>query len=475
MKIAARILFIQTQPFAYPGLYYICGTLKSAGFEYDVLTGNYYKIIAKRINIFKPDIIGFPCMTGMHKNVLQIAELIKKDFPRSKILLGGIHPTLFPQIINNENVDFICRGEGEWPVLELLQAVQANSSSFNIPNISWKKEGNVHHNKMRPLINPLDDIPFPDYSIYSKVPSIINDTYPAVFMTRGCPFSCTYCHNSKQIEIYKDMGKYVRSFSIPRILNEVESAILHYPRARAVFLGADTLGYDINWLSELLTKYHYKFNIPYTCLIRPELINKELIKLLKKTNCHMIAFGVESGSERIKKEILKRNYTNEHVIQAANILRENGINFRTYNIVGYPTETREEMFSTLKLNMEIKAPFPWCSIYTPYPETKLAEFCVERGFLDKNFTYDDVPFSFFNDTILKNVDRNFILNIHSFFQIAVLFPRLFPFIKKLIGFKHNIFFKFIFKAAYSYVCIKSEKRSIYSFIRLALANRKFFK
>ncbi len=471
----ARILFVQTQSFAYPGLYYICGALKSAGHDYNVLAGNRYKIIAERIKIFNPDVIGFPCLTGMHKEVLGIASVIKKDFPHCKILLGGIHPTLFPQVINDSSVDFICRGEGEWPTCDLLGAIDSGATSFDIPNISWKNKGNVCHNEMRPLVDPLDSLPLPDYSIYSDVPAIAGDTYPIVFTTRGCPFSCTYCHNSNQREIYAGKGKYVRSPSVERILVEVEEAIFNYPKTRAVFLAADTFGHDMGWLRELLKNYHSKFDVPYTCLIRPEFINKELAELLEETNCHMIAFGVESGSDRIKRELLNRNYTNNQIVQAANLLKQHKINFRTYNIIGLPSETRDEMISTLKLNMDIGPSFPWCSIYTPYPETKLSEFCVAKGYLDKDFTYDDVPSSFFNDTVLKNVDRNFILNLHSFFQTIVLFPKLFFFIKYLLKLSHNRFYKFIFKAVYSYVCIKSEKRSVYSFLKLAFANRKFFK
>ncbi len=471
----ARILFIQTQQIAYAGLYYICGVLKSKGHQYDVIVHNRFEKIVSHINDFRPEVIGFPCLTGLHRDILRISSRIKNEFPNCKILLGGIHPTLFPQIIYDPNIDFICRGEGEWPTCDLLDAIDANSTSFNIPNIFWKENGAVHSNEMRPLIDPLDSLPFPDYSIYKRIPSIAGDTYPAVFMTRGCPFSCSYCHNSNQRKIYKGKGKYVRSFSIERILSEIENVLLHYPKTRAVFLGADTLGNDLNWLNELLTRFHSSFDVPYNCLIRPEFINKKLAKLLKATNCHMVAFGIESGSERVRKDILKRNYTNDQIVDAANLLKQYGINFRTYNIIGFPTETPNEMLSTIELNIKIKPSFPWCSIYTPYPETKLSEFCMSHGYLDEHFTYDDVPLSFFNDTILKNVDRNFILNLHSLFQTIILFPQLLPLFKWFLKIPHNRLFKFIFKAVYSYICIKSEKRSIYSFLKLAFANRKFFR
>lgn len=470
----ARILFVQLQPYAYPGLYYICGALKASGHEYEVIAGSDFAVATAKVRAFNPSVIGFPCFTGIHKDVLKMAAFLKKEFPQKKILLGGIHPTLFSQIIEDENVDFICRGEGEKPICELLDAMDSGRRSFDIPNISWKENGKIHENEMRPLIDPLDNLPFPDYSIYSAIPSIAGDTYPAVFMIRGCPFSCTYCHNSNQKKLYSGKGKYVRSFGVQRVLAEIESLLKFYPKARAVFLGADTLGIDMDWLTDLLTKYRDRFKLPYTCLIRPEFINENLVRLLKKTNCHMLAFGIESGSQRVRKELLERNYTNRQLVDAANLLKKYNIGFRTYNMIGFPTETHEEMFETLKLNMMIRSRYPWCSIFTPYPETKLSEFCLENGYLDRGFSYDDVPTSFFNGSVLKNVDKNFILNLHSFFQITVLFPALFPITVRLIRLPHNKFFRFIFKATYSYVCIKSENRSVYSFLRLALANRKLF-
>lgn len=470
-----RILIIQIQPYAYPGIYYICGALRFRNHDYKVIATDNQAEIAECIRTFEPDLIGFPCLTGIHREVLRVAGEIKEVFPQSLILLGGIHPTLFPQVLADKNIDFICRGEGEWPTCELLEAIVAGASQFNIPNISWKHDDVIENNEMRDLIDPLDSLPLPDYSIYSDVSVIANDTYPAVFMTRGCPFSCTYCHNSNQKQVYQGKGIYVRTFSIDRILTEVKEVLKCYPKARAIFFGADTLGTNLVWLRQLLTRYHKRFNLPYTCLIRPEFINEDLVKLLKETGCHMIAFGIESGSEKIRKEILGRYYSNDQIIKSAELLRRYGIKFRTYNMVGLPTETREQMLETLELNIKIRPDFPWCSIYTPYPETKLANLSIASGCLDHGYSYDDIPTSFFNGSILKNIDNNFILNLHALFQLTVLFPALYPLVKKIMSWPHSDIFRFVFKVVYSVVSIRSENRSVYSFVRLAFANRKLFK
>ena len=189
----------------------------------------------------------------------------------------------------------------------------------------------------------------------------------------------------------------------------------------------------------------------------------------------MIAFGVESGSERVRRELLNRKYSNSEIVRAAAILKKYAIRFRTYNIVGFPSETRAEMLATLNLNLKIRPDFPWISIFTPYPGTRLAEFSINRGYLSKDFNYDQVPTSFFNDTLLKNVDRNFILNFHSLFQALVLWPSLYPVLKRFLTAKHNNLFRLVFKAVYAYTCIRSENRSVASFLGLALANRKLFR
>jgi len=471
----ARILFLQVQLFPYPGLYYICGALKAAGHEYRVAAGNHPEAVEREIRAFRPQVIGFPAMTGIHREILKAAERIKEFHPEGKILLGGIHPTLFPQVLENPSVDFICRGEGEFPTVELLDALEGKRELSSVMNVWYKEGGVVRENPMRPLVDPLDTLPAPDFSIYRHIPAIAHDTYPAVFMVRGCPYSCTYCHNSNQRSVYRGLGRYVRRFSVGRVLEEAEGALASYPEARALFLGADTLGMDMPWLTELLTRFRMRFSIPYACLVRPEFITEELARLLQETGCHMVAFGIESGSERVRGELLERRYTNEQLEKAARLLKDHGVGFRTYNIIGFPGERREEMLATLELNLKIKPDFPWCSIYTPYPQTRLADYCVENRYLAPTFSFDDVPLSFFNDTLLKGVERRVILNLHSLFQLTVLFPRLYPLVKRTLDWPHTAVHRLVFKAVYARVCIRSENRTFLSFLRLALANMRLFR
>jgi len=468
----ASILLNQLQKYPYPGLYALCGSLRAAGCRYEVLATADSKKLVERVRSMQPDVVGFTCMTGSHRQVLDAAAAVKRSFPHIPVLLGGVHPTLFPAIVEDENVDFVCRGEGEQATVELLRAIEQGRSASDVRNISWKADGEVVHNPLRPLAAPLDALPFPDYSVYRDDPVISSDTYPVVSMIRGCPFSCSYCHNSKLRDLFGGLGSYVRALSIERILDEVEAALRWYPNTRAVNLGADTLGADFGWLHDLLTRYHRRFDVPYTCLVRPEFITEDLVRLLSQTGCHMLAFGIESGSERVRKELLGRNYSNERLLEIGRLLKRHGIRCRTYNVIGFPTETREEMLATLDLNIQLAPEYPWCSIFTPYPGMELAAFAISRGELDPSFDFDQVPVSFFSETVLDRPDRAFISNLHALFQAVVLVPALRRTLEPLLALPPGALHRLVFKTTFVSTWLRSERRSLTNLVTLGWANRR---
>lgn len=468
----SSILLVQLQKYPYPGLYALCGALREAGCRYEVLASADDLEIVERVRSFGPDVVGFTCMTGSHRQVLAAAAAVKRATPGTPVLLGGVHATVFPSILDDENVDYVCRGEGEQTTVELLQAVVEGRDVREIRNISYKDGPEVVHNPLRPLANPLDSLPFPDYSIYRDDPVISTDTYPLVFMTRGCPFSCGYCHNSEIRGLYQGLGPYVRSLSNDRILDEVEAALRWYPNTRAVNLGADTLGADMDVLTDLLTRHHRRFDVPYTCLVRPEFITEDLVRLLAETRCHMLGFGVESGSERVRKELLGRGYSNERLLWIGRLLKRHGIRFRTYNVIGFPTETRQEMLSTLDLNIQLAPEYPWCSIFTPYPGTELANFAISQGYLGPSFDFDQVPVSFFSDTVLEGVDREFIHNLHALFQTAVLVPGARRWLPTLLDRPPSAVHRLVFKATFASIWLRSERRSLSNLAKIGWANRE---
>jgi len=457
---------IQFQYAPYAGIAYLNSAACSSGHEFILHMGSDVQNIVHKINLVKPDIIGFSTMSPFYKETLSIASQIKNTFDIPTIL-GGPHPTLFPEIINDACVDIICRGEGEFALIELLNALRDKNPYYDIKNLWVKHNGNVYKNELRPLTDPLDQIPLVDWSCY-KSTSIANSP-PIAFLIRGCPYSCTYCFNASMRELYKGKGKYLRQFSVGRSILEIKEALKVFNHSPVLFT-SDSFGIDLEWTDALFTEYSKITDLQFVLLIRPELATEECVRLLARHGCRSVALGVESGSERVRKEIMHRNYPNKLLMDVADRLHRHGIEFRTYNMLGLPSETEEELWETIDINIRMKTDYPRATIFTPMPNTKIVEIAKELGYLNMDFSFESIPDSVFSGTILKKLDNDKTLNSLYFFQTLIIFPKIRGFIKFLMRFKPNIFYKLWFYLVYAHLHKKLEQRKLIPYIRYLISN-----
>lgn len=470
-----KILMIQPQAAPYPGTAYLCGAARSAGHEFVLHLGSEEEKALKEVERERPDLVGFSCMTGLHSEALRLAISIKKHHPKLPIILGGPHPTFFPEIVEHPAVDAICRGEGEYALIELLNAMRQGWEKGlpeirGIRNLYVKADGVVTKNGQRPLADPMDELPMIDWSCYRGTDAV--NSAPVAFPVRGCPYSCSYCFNDSYKELYKGLGRPVRMFGVERALREVEAALGVFAKSPVLFQN-DTFGTDPKWLDEFLSGYEKLTELPFVALVRPELATDEIIGILAKHRCMSVAIGVESGSERVRKDILKRRYTNDKLIEVAEALHRAGIKFRTYNMIGIPTETLDEIWETIELNVKMKADYPRGAIFTPMPGTELTRLAMEMGYLGVEFDFDDIPKTILAESILEKIDRGRIKNLLCFFQTAVKFPWSRPLIRQLVKIRPNILFRIWFLACYANLHRKFEGRSIVSYVRYVLANRAY--
>jgi anaerobic magnesium-protoporphyrin IX monomethyl ester cyclase len=235
----ARVVFVQNIWYEYLGVMYISAILKKHGHFTDVVIANNSKEIICELKKLRPDIVGFPCLTSSYKWNLSIASDIKKELS-CLILFGGIHPTTTPEIIEEPDIDVVCRGEGEYPVFELAEAISSKASITGIRNLWVKENGQLYKNELRPLIQDLDELPFPDRDLYLKYGFFRHQTVWHFIAGRGCPFDCTYCHNNIEKEIYKNLGKYVRQRKTEFVLREINEFKLK-SRMKYVFFSDDVL------------------------------------------------------------------------------------------------------------------------------------------------------------------------------------------------------------------------------------------
>jgi len=472
-----KIAFIQQGIYESLGVMYLSSYLKKGGHEIRVFIDSAEKELADKLKAYNPEIVCFSVISGTHLWTYQKAAEVKKILPHSLILLGGPHATFFPESIANKNIDIICVGEGEEAMLELANAFPDREKIKQIANLYVKIDGQIYKNNVRSFIDNLDLFPFPDRGIYYQYP-VLRDAKRKTFLTtRGCPYNCSFCFNHQFRKIYQGKGQPVRIRSADNVIAEILAVKEKYG-LESVFIQDDTFILNKLWLNDFLKKYKEQVNLPFTCLVRADLTDEDVVIWLKKAGCVGVQFGIESGDEEIRNKILRKNLTDEQIIKAAGWYKQHGIKFKTYNILGLPYESLESAFKTVELNARIKADLPWASILIPYPKTDIAEMMRAQGMIPENYNINDVESSFF-DKKVKTKKEEMILNLQRLFFWSVKFPLIFPLVKKIIKFPPNFIFDGLFYLGELYVYKISENvgwmtsiKMGYNFVKLNLLKSK---
>lgn len=458
-----KVIFIQDIMFEYIGPMYISAVLKKAGHSVDLLIPNNKDYLTE---LKDADIIAMSCMSSGHNWYLDKAKEIKNKFPLLPIVFGGPHPTFFPDIINNPNVDFVCVGEGEYAMLDLVNALQNKTDTEHIPNIYTKS----NRTEIRPLVD-INELPMPDRSIYYKYDFLRKMPTKKFITGRGCPYQCTFCFNATFQDMYRGKGKYVRRLSPRKAIDEIKFVRDNYLPLKTVRFSDDTFAMDKKWLKEFLVLYKQEINLPFTYLLRAGELTDELARLTKEAGCISVWFGIESGNDIIRNNIMKKQVSRQQIIETAALLRKYKIKFGTYNMIGNPDETIENIFETIDLNIEIKTNYPGCTIFQPYPKTKIFEYCHEKHYIPNDFTPDDLS-TMFDKITLDIPHKDEVENLHKFFILLIKYPWLRPLVRKLIKLKPNPFFKLVFMLCFAERAKASFNVGFFDAIRLGIKLRK---
>jgi radical SAM superfamily enzyme YgiQ (UPF0313 family) len=341
-----------------------------------------------------------------------------------------VHPTLFPEDIDLSAVDYICIGEGESPVLELMNAIDAGEDGSQIKNLWCRKNGTVIKNPLRDLIQDFDPLPLPYREIYYKYRFIKDLPIKRFISGVGCPYRCTFCHNPLQKKIYAGRGKFIRKKSVSRVIREVRYVKDRYP-LKNVHFSDDTFVLDREWLREFLAAYRREISLPFSCNIRIDQVNEEMIKDLAKSGCYGISFGIESGSDRIRNQILKKNLREEDIISNALLIKRHGIKMIITNLMGVPEETLDDAFKTVAINQQIGADYTRAGVLIPYPKTEIVDYAIERGLLPADYAIHNFTQIIRKSLIRSRYAREFE-NLCALFNLTVHFPFLTPITRILI-------------------------------------------
>jgi len=336
-------------------------------------------------NIQEFDLIGITSVSPHINSALNLAHLIKKKFPNKIIVLGGSHASLLPQetIENNPSIDFLIRGEGEIRIIQLIKYIQGEKKLEELDGITFKKDGKIINIEPKEFIQNLDNLPMPAYDLipFKKYSSYLQSQFqPAITMltSRGCPFHCIYC--SKPV-----FGSSVRTRSPESILKEIIFLKKNYNIKEIIFYDdIFTLEKEkITKLCQLIIENNIKIN--WKCETRVNLIDQELLNLMKKAGCYMICYGIESGNQKIL-NILKKGIILKEVEKAVSITKKAKIKILGYFMIGIPEETEENIKETINFAKKLNPDYAQFSIATAYPGTELYQIAKEQGKITKDFS-----------------------------------------------------------------------------------------
>lgn len=325
--------------------------------------------------------------------------------------------------------------------MAVLDRIGRNENYSVTPGFWFRAGSRTVRNEPYPIADNLDELPLPELGVFDRQ-SILN--YPAFSLSRGCPFKCAYCCASLYGE--RETGAAaVRIKSPARAIAEIQDMLTRYDPPLLVF-DDDTFFKSKTWVHKFAALYKKEIGRPFTCNTRPETVNDDLVRVLKEANCSMISIGIESGDQELRREVLHRRMTDDRIVQAFETIRKHGIAAASFNMVGFPGESRERFQKTIALNRRVRPDLLQLTIFYPYRGTALGDLAHAQGYVVRR----DYPTYFGRGTLdlpgftLKAIEREALFFTYNVFKPvdrrrAVLglaqsfgyrYPRLYCLVKK---------------------------------------------
>jgi radical SAM superfamily enzyme YgiQ (UPF0313 family) len=371
----------QHPPFTPLGLGYLAAVLEKNQYKIDVIDCQAlrftYEEFKGEISKRQPNIVGITSTTLTYKSGLQIAKIAKEVCPNCLTLLGGSHVSFWDDKALQEcpSLDIVVRKEGENTLLELVQRLEAGKSYHDVIGTTCRKDGKTVRNPDRPYIENLDDLPFPAHHLWPierlrKHGTVI---FPLV-TSRGCVYWCDFCTAVRMF------GRRYRMRSPKNVVDELEFLQKTFGAHQFTFYD-DAFTVDQERVAEICTEIkNRKMKIEWDCETRVDMVTKELLRNMKEVGCIAVWFGVESGSQQVL-DAMRKGISPAQTVKAFKWAKEVGLMTVANVVLGFPGETKETIWETIKFIERLSPNDVGYYIATPYPGTPLYETVKEKGLL----------------------------------------------------------------------------------------------
>jgi len=365
------------------GIAYLSSYLKKAGHKVDII-----KTDLGELPSADTDILCYSVTTGKHRKFQRLNMEIKGN---RFSLFGGPHCTFSPQFACEPGVDAIVMGEGYDAIVDIANALKNGDRVLDsMPNVATC----VSQSELRPLKDK-DSLLLPDRGLIYKYEENYNNPIKNVMCSFGCLFSCPYCYSKKYRQLYDLTGVELRS--VESVIDEIDQ-LCKYPLKLIYFQDDIFPIWNNKWLDEFCNNVPH---IPFHIQIRIEMLTEDRLLQLKEAGLHSLTFAIECGNETYRWNMLKRNVSNETILEKAELLHKYNIKFRTENMLGLPYESWDSMMETVKLNQQVNPTYAWASIFHAYPGTDFGnEIMVAEDFFHKA-----------NTPIVDNLQKIFALAV----------------------------------------------------------------
>ena len=367
------------------GLASISAVLKQAGHQTSLLYLSREiedEAFRQKVKVHAPDLVAFSSTTLQYLFARRYGRVVK-DQLRLPLVLGGIHATIAPEeVLKDQVFNVLIRAEGEHPLLEYVQALERGSDPSDIRNL-WLRlpDDSIKRKPLRPPAD-LKELPFVDRELFdNELLMRENDRQVPLMASRGCPYACTYCCNSVLAELAGGAKNLVRQRRVESVMAEIEDLHRRYPDLKSLIFMDEIFTLNRKWVREFCAAYRRVFTTPFQIFLRVETVDRETLALMREAGLYSIIVGVESGNERIRREVLNRRMTNQQIEQVFRWADELGIETWDFNMIGLPGETEAEVRETMELNRRIRPHHLQVSIFYPFPGTPIHERCVQEGIL----------------------------------------------------------------------------------------------